>query len=108
MLETVSSGFASLDTGAAGDGCELFAVLLVAVMNEVFRTLTPGGGFPELLRRPGVRRRGGHGRVHDSARLQFHNHKEVQWSKQQVMNHGEIAGPDVAGVVFQKGGPILA
>ena len=43
-----------LNTGACGDRCELLAVLFVAVANEVFGALTPGSGFPELLRYPGI------------------------------------------------------
>ena len=77
-----------LDTCAAGDGCELLAVLAVIVVNEVLGRFAPGSGFPELLGYPSIGRRGSHCCVHNPACLQLDNDEYVECPKQQVVNHG--------------------
>ena len=45
-----------LNTGAPVDRCEVLAVLVVAVVNEVLGAVAPGSSFRELLGNPGIGR----------------------------------------------------
>ena len=67
----------------------------------------PTGRFPQLLGNPGICRIPGKSGMDDLPRLQFDDDEEVKWSQQQIMNGDEIAGPDVAGMVLEEGGPGL-
>ena len=96
-----------LDTTVGGDGGELLAVLVIPVVNEVFGHLTPGSGFAQLLGRPAISGRGSDGSMNHATRLQFYDDKDVQWTKEQVKDDGEITSPDVASVILQEGGPCL-
>ena len=71
-----------LNTGAPGDRSELSTVLFVTVANEIFGALTPGSGFPELLRYPGIRRGARHSGMHNAACLQIDNDKDVECTEQ--------------------------
>ena len=96
------------NTTAGCDGGERLSILAIPIANEVPGCFVPGCSLAQLLGRPTVGGRGGDGRVNYPARFQLHHDKDVQWTKEQITDDGEIAGPDVASVVPQEGGPGLA
>lgn len=44
----------------------------------------------------------------DLSALQFHDHKDIPGSKQSIIHHGKITGPDVMNMILQEGGPGLS
>lgn len=46
--------------------------------------------------------------MYDLAGPQFQDDKDVQRTKEQIVNDGEVAGPDVSGVIPEESGPRLA
>ncbi len=45
--------------------------------------------------------------VDNTAGVEFDDDKDVDGSEQQVVDDGEVTGPDVVGVVFQESMPVL-
>jgi hypothetical protein len=46
--------------------------------------------------------------MHDSSTLQLHDHKDVERPEEDIVSDGEVAGPDVIGMVLQESGLGLA
>ena len=97
-----------LDTTADGNCRESLAVLAVAIADEGLGGYAPGRGFAELLGSPTIGGRGSDCRVYDPAGSQFQDDKDVKRTKEQIVNDGEVAGPDVSGVILEESGPRLA
>lgn len=49
----------------------------------------------------------GHSGVDNTTSLQFNDDEDVERPEQQIVDNGEIAGPDVTGVMFEESGPGL-
>jgi len=81
--------------------------LAVIVTDQIFRTFTPGRSLSQLLRHPGIAGMCGHGTVHDATTGMFHDHEDEKRPKHDVVDLGEITGPDLWGVVVQKCRPGL-
>jgi hypothetical protein len=79
----------------------------IVIPNQVLWHLTIGRGFSELLRHPGIAWRSCHSHMDDLARLQFDEEEGKKRSKEEIGDLEEIAGPDLCGVVAQKGRPLL-
>lgn len=110
LTEGISSGsshwcFQNLD--AAGDSCKVRTKFVVPVTDQVLWPIFPGCGFAQLLGSPFVGGRSGDGGMHDATGLQFDDHKDVQWTEEQIVNNSEVTSPDVPGVVLQEGAPGL-
>jgi hypothetical protein len=94
--------------GARDHSRKVQGIFAVSIMDKIFRAIYPR----ELLRGIVVRS------IHpwriwlwqcvQSSCLEFHHHKDTQWSKQPVINHGKIASPNISDVILHKGGPGLA
>src|SRR5215467_5460609 len=79
----------------------------IVITNELFRCLSIGGRFSQLLGHPGIGRRACHAHVDHFARVQEGVEEREERSKEQIRHLQEVAGPDLSGVVTQKGRPLL-
>ena len=77
-------------------------------MDQVLRPLSPGCGFAQLLCNPLISGSSGNNCTHDSARMQFHDHKDIHWAEEQIIHDGEITGPDILDMVLHECTPALA
>ena len=92
---------------ALSDPCEGRTVLGVVVADEVSRSFSKGGCAAQLLGDPGIGGALGHGKVNDAARFELDDDKDEQGAEEGIVGLHEIASPDLAGIVAQKGGPGL-
>ena len=97
-----------IDAGAGGDCRKSRPILAVPIIDEVLRRLSPGCGFAQLLSDPDIGWVRRHRVMDEVSRLNLDDYEDVKRPKQEVMDDGEIAGPDLPSVIFQKSGPILA
>jgi hypothetical protein len=82
-------------------------ILLVSITDEILGTLTPGRGFPQLLGHPFIGGGVGHCGVEDTTGVQLDDDKDENGTKEQVVDHSEVTGPDVVSVVLEEGFPGL-
>ncbi len=90
---------------ACGDPCEGRAVLGVVVTDEVSRSFAEGSCVVELLGDSGIGGAPGHGKVDHAARSELDDDKDEHGAEEEIVGLHEIASPDLAGMVAQKGGP---
>lgn len=95
------------DTGVLEQVLELVAKLTIVIMNEISGTLTPGRGFPNLLRRPFVSGIGGDGRMYNPARFMFHDHKDIERFEEERVDGGKVTSPDFVSMILEKSAPVL-
>ena len=69
--------------------------------------LTPRRGLPELLGHPDVCGMGSDGRMHNAPGGQLDDDEDEDGSEEEVVHLCEVAGPDLIGMVPQKGSPVL-
>ena len=96
-----------IDTGAGSDGRKSRPVLAISIVDEMLWLLSPGRGFAQLLSGPGIGWVRGHCVLDEVSRLKLDDHEDIEWPKQEVVDDGEIAGPDLARMFFEECGPIL-
>ena len=99
--------FQYFDPSASGNGRKETAVLLVPISNQVSGSLSPCGRFPQLLCHPGICWVPGHSGVGNTVTLQFNDDEDVELPEKQIVNNGEIAGPDVASMILEESSPGL-
>jgi len=92
---------------AAGRHRKVLSKFAIPITDQVFRLLIPGRGFPQLLGHPLVSGISGDAGMHHPPGVQFHDHENVDGPKEQIVRHGEIAGPEVWEMVLEKCGPGL-
>ena len=97
-----------LDATASGDFGKELAKFLVIVTDEKSGSIAPGGGFSQLLGNPGIRRVTGDSEMHDLSRLVGDDDKDVEGTKEQVMNHREVTSPHLVSMILEEGGPTLS
>ena len=100
-------GLDGLDASGLEQGCEMRAILVVSITDEILGALAPRRGLPQLLGHPVIAGSAGYRDVNDATSVQFDDDKDEDWAKQQVVDGGEVTGPDVLGVVFQESTPGL-
>ena len=93
-----------VDARAPGNVGEEGAILVISVANEILRAFAPRRCFTQLLCGPAIGGGTGHGGMDDSPSLEFDDHEDVPRPAEQVVNDGEIRGPNVSSVILQKSG----
>jgi len=80
----------------------------VVITKKIRGCLPIGSSFSKLLCHPGIGGRSRDADMDHSSRLQFDEEERKEWSKEEIGDLDEIAGPDLSCVVAQKGRPRLA
>jgi hypothetical protein len=80
----------------------------VVITDQVLRCFPIGGGFSEVLGDAEIGWRSCHADMDHLPRLQFDEEEGKERSKEEIGDLYEVAGPDLCGVVAQKGRPPLA
>ncbi len=100
--------FQYLDAAGCGHARKTGSKLIITIANEIFRRLSKGSRFPQLLRSPGIGRRASDPHMDDSARVQIDEEEGKQGAKEEVGDLQEITGPYILRVVVQESGPVLS
>ena len=101
-------GFEQLDVTCLRHTGKARPEFAIVITNEIFRSLTIGSRFSQLLGDPGIGRRACHTHMDDPSGLEFDEEEGEERSKEQISDLQEVACPDLSGVVAQKGRPLLA
>jgi hypothetical protein len=97
-----------LDATADRHCTEVCAILGVIVSDQKPRRISKRRGLAQLLRDPGVCWRAGDADMHNAPRAKRGDDEREQRAEQSIVELEEIAGLDLAGVVLEKRGPVLA
>ena len=89
LADRIGSGcmirrFQYLDAASCGHVGETGPKFAIVITNEIFRCLSIGGGFSQLLGHPRIGRRACHSNVNHLARLQLENEEREEWSKEEI------------------------
>src|SRR4051812_45878688 len=95
------------DVCSDGHGVEVYAILGIIITNEIRRRDAEGCRLTQLLSDPLVRWRPGDADMNDAPRAELGDEEREERPKEHVGDLKEIAGPDVSGVVVEKGCPGL-
>ena len=82
--------------------------LAIVITNQILRRLPIWSSFSKLLRDPGISRRTCHSDVDHLSCLEFDDEEGEERSKEEISHLQEIAGPNLCGVIAQKGLPPLS
>lgn len=77
------------------------------VSNKVLWARTPWCSFAQLLSCPFIGWRRGYRWVNDKPCLQFQDHKDKDWSEEQVVHNREIASPNFTRMILEESYPGL-
>jgi hypothetical protein len=113
LADRIGSGcmircFENLDVTCPRHSCKARPEFAIVITDQIFRHLPIGSRFPELLGYPGIGRRARDAHVDHLPRLEFDEEEGKERSKEQIGDLEEVAGPDLCGVIAQKGRPLLA
>jgi hypothetical protein len=82
--------------------------LVVVITDQVSRTFAKWRCFSHLLGCPFVCRISGDAKVDHAAGAQLDNDEHEHCAKEDIVGLKKVAGPNLAGVVAQERGPVLA
>ena len=77
--------------------------LAIVITNQILGCLPIRRRFSQLLGHPGIRWAPSHAHVDHLARLEFYDEEREERLKEKICHLQEVAGPDLSGVVTQKG-----
>ncbi len=81
---SVNWRFEKLDATGLRHSAETGSKLAVVITDQILGCLPIGGGFPEMLRPPGIGRRSSDAHMDHLARLQFDEEEGKERSKEQI------------------------
>ena len=99
--------FEQLDATGRRHASEARPKFGIVIMYQILGCVPIGGGFPELLRHPGISRRSSDAYVDHLARMQFDDEEGKEGSKEQIGDLQEVTRPDLCDVGVHKGCPPL-
>src|SRR2546430_15848618 len=99
--------FEQLDATGLRHSAETGSKLAIVITDQILGYLPIRRRFSQLLGHPGIRWASSHAHVDHLARLEFYDEEREERSKEQISHLQEVAGPDLSGVVTQKGRPLL-
>ena len=79
----------------------------IVIADQILRCLPKGRGFSELLGHPGISRGTSDADMDYPSGLELDDEKCEKRPKEEIRDLQEIAGPDICGVIVQKGHPLL-
>jgi hypothetical protein len=97
----------NLDVTRLNNPSEAHPELAIMITDEILRSLSKGGGLPQLLGGPRVGRISCDADVDHLVRVQFDDEESEERMEKQVSDWQEIAGPDLPGMSAQEGRPVL-
>jgi len=86
----VIGGCENLDATCPRHSSEARPKFGIVITNQILWRLSIGGGFSQLLGRPGIGRRSCHPHVNHLARLQLDNEEREEWSKEEISDLQEV------------------
>ena len=101
-------GCEHLDATRVRNPSEARSKLTIVIPKKVFRPLSICRGFPKRLGSPGIGGRSCHADMDDYARVQIDDEEGKQRTEEEIGDRQEVARPDLACMVMQKGRPCLA
>ncbi len=99
--------FENLDATRVCNPSEARSKLAIIIPDEVFRSLSVGCGFAQLLRDPGIARRACDAHMDHFARVQFDDEESKKRTEKQVGDWEKVTGPDLLCMSAQEGCPGL-
>ena len=97
----------NLDVTCFRNPREAHPKLAIIITDEVLRSCSIGGGFPQPLCGPSVGRASGDAHMDHLPRLQLDDKEGEERTEEYVGDLQEIAGPDIPGMIVKEGRPVL-
>jgi hypothetical protein len=79
----------------------------IVIADQILRCLPIGRGFSELSSHPGISRGTSDSHMDHPSGLEFDEEEREERSKEEIGHLQEVTGPDICGVIVQKGRPSL-
>ena len=96
-----------LDATCHSDSGEGWSKLVIVITNQELRAFPNRCHLAQLLSHPEIARRTGDAHVHNPPRRQLDDEEREHGPEEDVGDLQQVAGPDLLGLIAEKGGPRL-